>query len=568
MQNSRAFDETAPYQGGILMGDEWQQHPGYNPQNPQRTPESEVPAKGQESPNSETSEDIYIPSNSPDMQEGQAGPGTQPFNQENIDKRLEDIKRLVIQGASQAQTRIKRVAERANEYWQQANTVPEPRRSSNMEEERIRQLANVWSSGNWQIARELGNYMDIISWQDDEAWEVSLQTRWETRSVETIAEAYTGRSPGSMRPVLPIWDYELPEVTGLRAPDTRVRLEGNDEVIACASCNSTGHLLCASCAGRGWTICPDCKGRTKMRCETCRGRGYVADWADQKKKPFFQRRTEKLTSNFNEKISDVFDGIRQQGLPVPNPVDTDPANKGRTVPCPDCVNGEIECLCGTGKRICSSCHGAKTELCDNCGGTGKIVRHRDLVRHFDLDLQSQVVGSEAIPQERLQNATGDLVYSAEITELLYPEAPPEAVPIDVWRAAVQVVEKASPNAVAKVQSNVVRSESRPSLQVLELVRVPYTRVNYRYNNQEHVLYIYDVEGKEKFYAERYPARWDRIERLVRSITTDLMSQPPNQSTPPANPASNQTRGYRIPIEQTPYNPPSYSFSDDEGEENE
>lgn len=551
------------------MGDEWQQYPGYNPQNPQRTPEPGTPAQAPESQEPEVSEDAYESSNAPDspvVQQDQPVAGPQPFNQENIDRRIEDIKRLVIQGANQAQTRFKRVAERANEYWLQANTMPEPRHSSNMEEERIRQLANVWSSGNWQIARELGNYMDIVSWQEDEAWEISLQTRWETRSMETVAEPYTGRSAGHMHPLLPLWDYDLPAVSGLKAPDTRIRLEGNDEVLACSACNSTGHLLCASCSGRGWIVCPDCKGRTKMRCETCRGRGYVADWADQKKKPFFQRRTEKLTASFNERISDVFDGIRQQGLPVPNPVDTDPANKGRTVPCPDCVNGEVECTCGTGKRICTTCHGSKTEICDNCGGTGKVVRHRDLVRHFDLGFQSQIIGNEALPQERLQNATGDLVYSAEITELLYPEAPPESVPIDVWRTAVQVVEQASPNTAASTRPNVLRSESRPSLQVLELVRVPYTRVNYRYNNQDYAFYIYDVEGKEKFYAERFPARWDRIERLVRSITADLTA--PTQPVPPANPQSNQARGYRVPIEQAPYTPSSYPFSDEENDENE
>jgi hypothetical protein len=418
--------------------------------------------------------------------------------------------------------------------------------------------------------------MDIVSWQDDEAWEIGLQTRWETRSIETTAEAYTGRQAGPARPILPIWDYELPVVTGLKAPETRIRLEGNDEILSCTACNSTGHLLCATCSGRGWITCPDCKGRTRTRCDTCRGRGYVADWADQKKKPFFQRRTERLAESVNEKISSVFDGIRQQGVPLPNPIDSDPANKGRTVPCPDCVNGEIECTCGTGKRVCSACHGSKTELCDNCGGTGKVVRHRDLVRRFDLSFQEEVFGNGAIPEERIRNAAGDLVYSAEITELLYPEAPPESVPIDVWRAAVHVVEQASkPEDDTRYRPKSAKSESRPSLQVLELVRVPYTRVDYRYNGQDYTFYIYDIEGKEKFYAERYPARWDRIERLVKSITADLTTPAPGVPTtpsapmaPPANPASNQARGYRVPIEPSPYTPPPYTFSDDESDEGE
>jgi len=554
------------------MADEWEQNPGYRPRNPQGQPEAAPDEQGQEPGLAEIPQDQWSsidPQQTPAEQGAPTEPQgeeEQPFSQENIEK----IKRLVIQGASEAQRRITRVAGRATEYWQQANSVPEARRSSNMEEERVRQLANVWSSGNWQIARELGNYMDIVSWQEDEAWEIGLQTRWETRSVETTAEAYTGRQGGQARPILPIWDYEMPEVTGLKAPDTRVRLEGNDEVLSCTSCNSTGHLLCAACSGRGWITCPDCKGRTRARCDTCRGRGYVADWVDQKKKPFFQRRADRLAESVNERISNVFEGIRQQGLPVPNPVDSDPANKGRTVPCPDCVNGEVECTCGTGKRVCSSCHGSKTELCDNCGGTGKVVRHRDLVRHFDLSFQSQIIGNAAIPQESIQNASGDLVYSAEIAELLYPEAPPESVPIDVWRAAVAVVEQASKPEDTSYRPKSAKSESRPSLQVLELVRVPYTRVNYRYNNQDYAFYIYDVEGKEKFYAERYPARWDRIERLVRSITTDLTtpSQPSSSVpvAPPANPASNQARGYRVPIEHSPYTPSSHPFSDEENEE--
>lgn len=549
------------------MGDEWQQNPGYGPQGPQHNPGPAVPPDEPESIDVTTPQETQTPENA-QANAGSQKPlwalGPQPLNQENIDKRIEDIKRIVIQGASEAQRRFSRVAERANEYWQHTSTMPEPRRSSSMEEERIRQLANVWSSGNWQIARELGNYMDSISWQDDEAWEIGLQTRWETRSLEMTNEAYTGRPAGPVRPILPIWDYELPPVTGLKAPDTRERLEGNDETLACTACNSTGHLLCATCAGRGWMVCPDCRGRTKMRCTTCRGRGYVADWADQKKKPFFQRGADRLADSVNERISGLFDGIRQQGVPLPNPLDTDPATKGRTVPCPDCVNGEVECTCGTGKRICSSCHGAKTELCNNCGGTGKVVRHRDLVRHFEMASQTHIVGNGAIPEGLLHQASGDLIYNAEITELLYPEAPPEGVPIDVWRAAVQLVEQAGKPAESSPRPTNGAHESRVSLQVLELVRIPYTRVDYRYNDQNYTFYIYDVEGKEKFYAERYPARWDRIERLVKSITTDLMSAP--QTPPPANTANNQVRGYRVPIEHSPYTPPAYSeMEDDDGE---
>ncbi len=159
------------------MGEEWQYKPGYNPQNPRHNPEPESPRDTQEplvpeEPQEPVTEET--PSESQEPSDAQGAQESQPFNQENIDKRIEDIKRLVIQSASEATRRFGRVAGRANEYWQQANPTLEPRQSSNTEEEHVRQMANMWSSGNWQIARELGNYMEIVSIQDDEAWELSL----------------------------------------------------------------------------------------------------------------------------------------------------------------------------------------------------------------------------------------------------------------------------------------------------------------------------------------------------------------------------------------------------------
>ncbi len=343
-----------------------------------------------------------------------------------------------------------------------------------------------------------------------------------------------------------MWDYELSAVTSLKAPESRVRLAGQDEVFACSACNSTGRLLCATCTGRGWVICPDCKGRTHLRCSTCKGRGYVSDWQDTKKKSFFQKRADNLTNTVGEKVSDIFEGIRQQGVPIGNPVDTDPANKGRTIPCPDCVNGEVECTCGTGKRVCATCQGAKTELCPHCGGTGKTVRYREIARRFDLTLQTLIFGSSAIPEQRLANTTGDMVYSVEMNETLHPDAAPDGVPMDVWRAAVQLAQTSS----QAERANDPREQTRASLQVLELTRIPYTKVDYRYSDKDYLFYIYDVEGKEKFYSDRYPARWDRVEKLLRSITNDLMAPAQDNTQPGAS--GDQVRGYRVPVEKPPY----------------
>src|SRR2546421_7028292 len=482
----------------------------------------------------------------------QSQPGTGQPNQDDIDKRIEDLKRTLVQGANEAQTRIKRVAEKATEYWQQAQTAPTPRQASTEEEQRIRQLANSWSSENWRVARELGTYMDIISSATDEVWEVTLQTRWETRTMEIVTEPYTGRQPGKAQPILPVWDYELPEVTGLKAPASSTRLEGLDEVVACTNCNGTGRSLCATCTGRGWYVCPECRGRTKKRCPTCRGRGYIADWAETKKRPFFKKQAENLASSVNERVSDVFDGIRQQGVPIPNPVDVDPANKGATIPCPDCISGEVDCSCGNGKRVCENCQGAKTSLCSSCTGTGKLVRHREIARRFDLRTQTRFLGECPIPASHLLKANGDLAYSSEVDESLHSEAPPERVPIDVWRSTVELVQ--TEGQVQEKPGIDPQGRPRPTLQVVELVRIPYTKVQYRYAEQNYVLYIYDGEGKEKFYADRYPARWDRVERLFKAISTDLLT--PAQSETPNGPESS----YRVPVEVPPY---SISEEDEE-----
>ena len=81
---------------------------------------------------------------------------------------------------------------------------------------------------------------------------------------------------------------------------------------------------------------------------------------------------------------------------------------------------------------------------------------------------------------------------------------------------------------------------------MELIRIPYTKVAYRYADQDYTFYTYDVQGEEKFFAERYPARWDRIERLVRFITADLMT--PVQTGSQSSTNGDQVRGYRVPIE--------------------
>ena len=113
------------------------------------------------------------------------------------------------------------------------------------------------------------------------------------------------------------------------------------------------------------------------------------------------------------------------------------------------------------------------------------------------------------------------------------------MPIDVWHSTVELVQ--TEGRVQEKPGIDPQGRPRPSLQVVELVRIPYTKVQYRYAEQDYMLYIYDSEGKEKFYTDRYPARWDRVERLVKAISTDLLAPMPSE-TPNASGGS-----YRVPI---------------------
>ncbi|GCE47469.1 hypothetical protein EI42_01006 [Thermosporothrix hazakensis] len=484
--------------------------------------------------------------------------------QDEIEKTIDDIKRMVVQGASEAQQRIRRVVDKAGDYWQKIQEQPTPRQANTVEEQRLRQLLNMWSNENWRIAKDLGSYAELHTWDSGEVWEATLQTRWESRQMEIVSEPYTGQTVGAPKPLLPVWDYELPQVVGLKPPQTRTRLENMDEIVSCTNCNGTGHVLCANCTGRGWVVCPDCKGRTKKRCTTCRGRGYIADTEPGgTKKPFFKRQAEGVSRSISGKFSDLFEGIRQKGVPIPNPIDSDPAEKGPTIPCPDCVKGEMPCTCGNGKRVCETCEGSRMMLCKNCNGTSKLVRHREIARRFDLRTRTEIIGQTDIPAQQLLKAGGDIVFNTEVNEPLYAAAPPDGVPAEVWSTVVNMVDSETRQGRERSGTE-PQLQARPTLQVIELARIPYTRVFYRFGDHDYVVYIYDSEGSEKFYAEQFPARWDNIGRLFKAITADLTTP---VTVPNPDDSNRPTGGYRVPVEVPPEDPNNPDTFDEHGGKN-
>src|SRR5690242_11799195 len=78
----------------------------------------------------------------------------------DLEQRIEHIRRIVLQGANEAQQRFKQVVDKASTYLQQNQGQPPqaPQQPSSVEEQHIRQLVNIWSDQNWRVARELGSY--------------------------------------------------------------------------------------------------------------------------------------------------------------------------------------------------------------------------------------------------------------------------------------------------------------------------------------------------------------------------------------------------------------------------
>src|SRR5260370_16399114 len=80
-------------------------------------------------------------------------------SQDDLDKRIEEIRRKVIDTTSEAQQRIKRVVDKAGTYWQQTKTPLHPRHPTRVEEDRIPHLTNSQNLDNSQPPPNPATYL-------------------------------------------------------------------------------------------------------------------------------------------------------------------------------------------------------------------------------------------------------------------------------------------------------------------------------------------------------------------------------------------------------------------------
>lgn len=473
-----------------------------------------------------------------------------PPDGDDLDRQFQEAGRMFREGLNEFGGRLRQAFGRLNELWEESVPFTPSRLTGSREEEYVRALAKKWTDQDFLVTPDLSENMAIRSWERADLWEVSVQTRWESRRFEVSTEPYTGQQPVNAGRILPVWDYDLAPIHDLRSQVVRERVPEGDELALCMSCNGTGRAPCSNCSGRGWQVCSDCKGRTRLRCPRCRGKGIIPDWAQRKpSKGFLQDQAEKLASSVADRASEVIDTVRdnvRQYVPLPEQGPYTGERPKGMIPCPDCVEGEIDCTCGNGKRVCAVCQGSKNAPCPVCKGSGKVIRHREIVRRFEVRPLTQTLGESPIPMRVLRRAEGEVFATIETRAELERATPPAGVPEQVWTLAQEA---------ARSGRQSIAPDERASLQVVELMRVPVVKVVYGYADEPFVFYAFGPEGKERFYAETFPPRWKRVERFVRALAQEVVPPAPTGGQVSDLERYRQTREgsgrQRIPVEMPP-----------------
>ncbi len=430
-------------------------------------------------------------------------------------------------------SRVRQALEHASTLWDEAGTaVPTSSTVSPAQERRARELAKRWVSIDFLVDPELPDGMGALAVREASIWKLELRERGEVRTLSDSSEPYRGQQAQQPGPVLPVWDYTFPASPEIEAGERRERLVGTDLIGACLKCNGTGHRSCVACDGKGFVVCHTCHGRARIPCRTCRGRGRIADVAAERRarsgKGYFQVQAERLAADAGTRLADFAERLRQEyGVPLPPSAQwapTAPAS-GETIPCPDCVNGTVACECGNGKRVCDGCHGAGATPCPACGGTGRVVRYREVVRRFDTRISQRILPhgeageGQPLSDEVIRRSAGELLWEGSLESM--DSATPEAVPLPVWAQAMAFA-RGDGLALRPATGQTPAEEERHVMsRRLQVLRVPVTRVEYAFGGQTFSFIAVGREGAERIWTEEFPPRWSRVSRFFKALVRDL-----------------------------------------------
>lgn len=482
--------------------------------------------------------------------------GDQERNPAELERQAREAIETVRASAGELGARVRDAMQRASSTWQATGpagdtTEPDPSTVPPEEERRARALARRWAAADFLVEPELPRYMGVRAIHDAALWRLEVRERGETRSLGEGIEPYQGAPLNGPGPIQPVWDYAF-AIPDIEAGERRERLAGTDMLGACASCSASGHQPCDHCEGRGFVTCAACHGRARISCRTCRGRGRVADPVAERRArashSYWQVQAERLANDAALRLADFSERLRQEhGIPLPPSaqwVPLAPAS-GETIPCPDCVNGSVPCPeCHEGKHTCPECGGSAYRLCAVCGGSGRAVRYREVVRRFDSRLSERTVPTSPevaawLEGEQPRRVDGEVAWEGEITAL--PAQPPTGTPPDVWAQARELAAQAEEalRAVARPsdaptgtgQRDGERGERRVLERRLRVMRVPVTRVEYTFATHPFAFTAVGTPPNERFLATGFPPRWHRIGRFLRALARDVANETSGGSRP-------------------------------------
>jgi hypothetical protein len=310
-----------------------------------------------------------------------------------------------------------------------------------------RHLINKWSTQSFFRVRGLGGKIAVEEIVPCSSYTVRLRSQYEDRSVSGKTVPFTGgavddrgRPPGQ-------WDLSVTEPTDFEERTEEMPVPHTEEVRPCERCDSRGRMTCTQCQGFG-----------KVKCPWCNGTGY-------------RTRSEMR----NEK---------------------DPT--GNTVM--KAVEVRDNCTCFNGKVGCTACGGQCTVVCGDCQGNGRIKTFEQLIVHFRVDYQVEVIHATKIPDNLLQQVRGEvLVDDRAAPAVKCPTVGPQ-------------VDDRTAKLLKKSQS-VPEAQTRLLFQHLHIEYVSIQEVRYHYRNSPlKSLWIYGSE--QRIYAPGAPRPWGKLAATV------------------------------------------------------
>lgn len=503
---------------------------------------------------------------------------------DELEAQAREMVRVFRENMGELGERVRQAAEHAATLWNEAAEAPAALMPSDPHpnELRARALVRRWVKRDFLVDPDLPTAMTHIALKDADIWRVELRERGETRMLGDSTEPYTGTLPPPPSAILPVWDYTFLTAPEIEAGERREPIAGSAMRAMCERCHGSGHRACAHCAGKGMTTCPQCRGRGSRVCPRCRGRGRIADPAAERQaraaKSYMQVHAERFAQNAVERLADLSERLRQDyGAPLPPSAEWAPLApaSGKTIACPDCVNGALPCVCNNGKVVCEDCHGTTYEPCAACAGSGFVIRQRQVVRRFDTRIRSRALAPtdpEAVSwvtDQMLQRSGGEQVWEGSEAELSGPL--PGGVPERVWNEALSLKRAydqrlpEAPDAPDATPTDADAGERRVISRRLRLVRTPITRIEYGFAGRTYEAVAVGQAGQERFWADTFPPRWNRVSRFFQAVVRDIAGESGRSASGGPHPhvGSGRDRSH-IRIVEEPVEPPAPDAADASG----